>query len=107
MLTSYVAQDDVAISRNGVGPCDEGCRLDSEDAYGSLWAAQRYNYTVAIVIVLVYQSKDTTVTAAIFEHPNRTEAFQSASQSVTKLHEYRRGVLVVDGESTSMLGTVL
>lgn len=87
--------------------CITGCRIDSEDSYGSLWAAQRYNYTVAIVLLVVYQQKGVTSTAATIAVADPTAAFHIASRSIVALREFHHGVLVVNGEATSMFGTTL
>jgi hypothetical protein len=87
--------------------CITGCRIDSEDSYGSLWAPHRFNYTVAIVLLVVYQDRGATSTAATFAVADPTAAFQSASRSIIELQEFHYGVFVVNGESTSMFGTTL
>jgi hypothetical protein len=63
---------------------------------------------VALVVVFVHKSTGQTSTAAVSEVSNRTEAFQVQSRSlVNAKRDLKRGALIIDGERTSFLGTIL
>jgi hypothetical protein len=87
--------------------CNHGCHIGSEDSYGSLWYPTSYNYTDAVVVVIVNRSTGQTSTAAIFEVQNKTAAFQSASSSLVASNTDLRGALIVDGNNATFFGTEL